>query len=165
MFHEDILLIYYRKYFKTSFWLVICIAKNFIWTTLKAIFSIFRFFCTLRFHIFKYCPIITNHTSTESLFIQLSDDLWISILKNWHIRLVLCFRDTNVIYSCECSAPVFSVTWSFRNHFNMLICCSRNIYNMLKMFNVFVEAVIHFLYYLINIKFQRTAFIWNRIFW
>ncbi len=35
------------------------------------IFSIFRFFCTLRFQIFKYCPIITNHTSMERLFIQL----------------------------------------------------------------------------------------------
>ncbi len=29
---------------KLHFWLVICIAKNFIWTTLKVIFSIFRFF-------------------------------------------------------------------------------------------------------------------------
>ncbi len=29
---------------KLNFWLVICIAKNFIWTTLKVIFSIFRFF-------------------------------------------------------------------------------------------------------------------------
>ncbi len=38
---------------KLNFWLVICIAKNFIWTTLKVIFSIFRFFCTLRFQIFK----------------------------------------------------------------------------------------------------------------
>ncbi len=47
---------------KLNFWLVICIAKNFIWTTLKVIFSIFRFFC----QIFKYCPIITNHTSMES---------------------------------------------------------------------------------------------------
>ncbi len=45
---------------KRHFWSVICIAKNFIWTTLKAIFSIFRFFCTLRFQIYKYCPIITN---------------------------------------------------------------------------------------------------------
>ncbi len=55
---------------KLNFWLVICIAKNFIWTTLKMIFSIFRFFCTLRFQIYKYCPIITNHTSMESyLFI------------------------------------------------------------------------------------------------
>ncbi len=43
------------------------------------IFSIFRFFCTLRFQIFKYCPIITNHTSMEILFIQLSDDVYISI--------------------------------------------------------------------------------------
>ncbi len=41
-------------------------AKNFIWTTLKVIFSIFRFFCTLRFQIFKYYPIITNHTSMQS---------------------------------------------------------------------------------------------------
>ncbi len=51
---------------KLNFWLVICIAKNFIWTTLKMIFSIFRFFCTLRFQIYKYCPIITNHTPMES---------------------------------------------------------------------------------------------------
>ncbi len=36
------------------FLLVICIAKNFVWTTLKAIFSIFWYFCTLRFQIFKY---------------------------------------------------------------------------------------------------------------
>ncbi len=55
---------------KLNFWLVICIAKNFIWTTLKVIFSIFRFFCTLRFQISKYCPIITNHTSMESSFIS-----------------------------------------------------------------------------------------------
>jgi len=48
---------------KLNFWLVICIAKNFIWTTLKMIFSIFRYFCTLRFQIYKYCP---NHTSMES---------------------------------------------------------------------------------------------------
>uniref|UniRef100_A0A671L906 Thymidine kinase n=1 Tax=Sinocyclocheilus anshuiensis TaxID=1608454 RepID=A0A671L906_9TELE len=41
---------------------------NFIWTTL----NVLDFFCTLRFQIFKYCPILTNHTSMESLFIQLS---------------------------------------------------------------------------------------------
>ncbi len=63
MLHEDIL---YISYHKLNYWLVICIAKNFIWTTLKVIFSIFWFFCTLRFQIFKYCPIITNHTSMES---------------------------------------------------------------------------------------------------
>ncbi len=50
---------------KLNYWLLICIAKNFIWTTLKMIFSIFRFFCSLRFQIFKYCP---NHTSIESWF-------------------------------------------------------------------------------------------------
>ncbi len=35
------------------FCLAICIAKNLIWTTLKAIFSIFRFFCALRFQILE----------------------------------------------------------------------------------------------------------------
>ncbi len=35
---------------KRNLCLVICIAKHFIWTTLKAIFSIFRFICT-----FKLC--------------------------------------------------------------------------------------------------------------
>ncbi len=39
-----------RKYIKTLF---LISNKNFIWTTLKVIFSIFRFFCTLRFQIFK----------------------------------------------------------------------------------------------------------------
>ncbi len=56
-------------------WLVICIDKDFIWTTLKAIFSIFRFFVPSdsRFSnsciSAKYCPILTNHTSMEILFI------------------------------------------------------------------------------------------------
>ncbi len=38
MLHEDIMYISYRKYIKIFFLLVICIAKNFIWTTLKMIF-------------------------------------------------------------------------------------------------------------------------------
>ncbi len=33
-----------------NFWLVIWIAKDFIWKALKPIFSIFRFFCTLRLY-------------------------------------------------------------------------------------------------------------------
>ncbi len=61
---------------KLIFLLLICNAKNFIWTTLKMIFLIFRFFCTLRFQIFKYCPIITNHTSMERLFIQIDPYGW-----------------------------------------------------------------------------------------
>ncbi len=54
MFHEDILYIPYSKHlykkiilyntninFEKCFLLVICIAEDFIWTTLKAMFSIF----------------------------------------------------------------------------------------------------------------------------
>ncbi len=44
--------------------------------------------------------------------------------------------------------PVFGVTWSFRNNYDMLICCSRNIniqeaLSMLKTgvrFHIFVET-------------------------
>ncbi len=42
MFHEDILSILYHKYINKYIWLVICIAKDLIWTTLKAIVSIFK---------------------------------------------------------------------------------------------------------------------------
>ncbi len=45
------LYISYYTYIKKFFLLVICIAENLIWTTLKAI-SYFDFF-TLRFQIFK----------------------------------------------------------------------------------------------------------------
>ncbi len=80
MFHEDILVhICTVNILKLNFWLVICIAKNFIWTTLKAILSIFRFFLHPQIPDFQivvsYCSQIlsyTNHTSMESFFIQLS---------------------------------------------------------------------------------------------
>ncbi len=44
------------KYFFAPLYIVNFLPKiyqNLIWTTLKAIFSIFQFFCTLRFQIFK----------------------------------------------------------------------------------------------------------------
>ncbi len=63
MFHEGILYISYRKYI--NFWFVICIAKNFIWTTLNIYIIIFSNSCISA----KYCPVLTNHTSMESLFI------------------------------------------------------------------------------------------------
>ncbi len=73
MFHEDFV-IFYCKYI---FGLVICIAKN-ILITLKAIFSIFRLFLHPQIpdiQIVVYRPILTNHISMESLFVQLSDDV------------------------------------------------------------------------------------------
>ncbi len=66
----------YCKYIKT-FWLVICIAKDYIWTTLKEIFLNILTFLEPSDSRFsnscisaKYCPILTNHTSMESLVIQ-----------------------------------------------------------------------------------------------
>ncbi len=83
---------------KPNFWLVICIAKNFIWTTLKAIFLIF--FRTLRLQIDfqivsisdKYCPILTNHRSMESLlYIYILWPLWLVL---WS-RVTLCVNTSN----------------------------------------------------------------------
>lgn len=73
MFHKHIMYIFYCKnisntfdrrknvaYYMKYIWyiiilLLICIAKNLIGTTLKSIFSIFRFFVwTLKLQIFKY---------------------------------------------------------------------------------------------------------------
>ncbi len=49
---------------------LICIAKNFIWTTLKAIFSIFRFFCTDQIPdgIFKFVSQPNIVLSEQTLF-------------------------------------------------------------------------------------------------
>ncbi len=66
---------------KRNFWFAICIVKDFTWTTLKAIFSILWFFwfahSDSRFSnsciSSKYCSILTNPTSMESLFIQCLD--------------------------------------------------------------------------------------------
>ncbi len=91
---------------KLNFWLVICIAKNFIWTTLKMIFSIFRFFCTLRFQIYKYCPIITNHTSMERWFIQLQ------MFKKWLLWLVLWSMVTFVYESEWSRTSLFGCVYS-----------------------------------------------------
>ncbi len=58
---------------KCIFLLVICIAVNFIWTTLKANISIFLHPQILDFQIVVSRPNIV-HTSMERLFIQLSGD-------------------------------------------------------------------------------------------
>ncbi len=80
---------------KLNFWLVICIAKNFIWTTLKMIFSIFRFFLLPQIpdlQIFASQPNVVNK-SIESIFIQLS---YTSQKKKMTLWLVLWSRVTNV---------------------------------------------------------------------
>ncbi len=76
---------------KLNIWLVICIAENFIWTTLKMIFSIFRFFAPS-----KYCP---NHTSMESYLFSWCINLNLTKL-TLKTGFVLLFE---VVY-CVCSA-------------------------------------------------------------
>ncbi len=105
---------------KLNFWLVICIAKNFIWITLKVIFSIFRFFCSLRFQIFKYCPIITNHTSMESYQMMHKSQFWKIVPYDWFCgpgsHIYMYCRNTHiplniiavVYFSCKCNITSFS---------------------------------------------------------
>ncbi len=107
---------------KLNFWLVICIAKNFIWTTLKLIFSIYIFFFAPLDSRFsnscisaKYCPILTNHTSIESLFIQLPDDVYIypydwfcgpgSHILCWKVAIVETIETLIELEQCSLISP------------------------------------------------------------
>ncbi len=50
------------------------------------------------------------------------------LIKNT-VKTVILWNIIPMIKSCIFSiiTRVFSVTWSFRNHYNMMMCCSRNI--------------------------------------
>ncbi len=85
--------------------------------------------------------------------------LHITILKNIFylniFKIVIYSRDVKLNFQHHYFC-VFSVTCSFRNQSNMMICCSRNIsyyYQWLCCFHIFFK-----------IKFKRAAFIWNIIF-
>ncbi len=77
---------------KFIFGLVICVAKDLIWTTLKAIFSIFRFFAPSdsRFSnsciSAKYCPILRNGKLIYSAFRWcINWPLWLALWSRGHI--------------------------------------------------------------------------------
>ncbi len=66
--------------------------------------------------------------------------------------------------------PVLSVTWSFRNHCNMLICCSQNFFyyawrKKILLCNIFVQ--IHFSGFFDQYKVQKNSiyFLINVHFW
>ncbi len=108
---------------KLNFWLVICIAKNFIWTTLKMIFSIFRFFCTLRFQIFKYCPIITNHNK------------WKYYLFSFQMTYKSKIPKMDP-YDWFCCPGSHSVGFTHKELFNTHINCYIKLYNTIQKFEV-----------------------------
>ncbi len=133
---------------KLHFLLVICIAKNFIWTNFILFSQYFDFFAPSdsRFSnsciSAKYCPILTNHTSMGSLFIQLSDDVQILISKNWHLRLVLWSR---VTYADLQLKKHYYQCWE-------QLCC----------FIFFCGNLNFHQDSWMNRKFKWTAFIWNK---
>ncbi len=110
MFHEDIL---YRQYIKTSFLISNMHCQELYLGNFKSNLDFFapsdsRFSnsCISA----KYCP-ITKHTSMESLFIQLSDEVYISNSKNWHLRLIL-------LSGSHCIIHIYYLekTWKHKNH-------------------------------------------------
>ncbi len=111
--------------------------------------------CSPRLHLFKECSKSSNillqiHTNiiTKNLILLQFKELF-SIWICFKIEFIHVIK--NRIFSVITS--VFSVTWSFRNHSNMLIYCSRNIsdyyqcWKQFLLFNICVETVIHYNYY------------------
>ncbi len=106
--------------------------------------------------------------------------IWLKYSKICNIVILLEIKITvfyfniqlNTIYSCDQSwifsiiTPVFSVTWSFRNH-NMLICCSRNISDYYQCWKQLLLNIFWKLWYIFSLllwkKIKRTAFTWNII--
>ncbi len=86
---------------KLNFWLVICIAKNFIWTNLKVIFSIFGFFL---------------HPQIPDFQIVVSQPNIVLLYKYCHICsavrwLVLWFRVTFIIFVSVKQLRCVMVLW------------------------------------------------------
>ncbi len=126
---------------KPNFWLVICIAKSFIWTTLKMIFSIFRFFCSLRFQIFKLLyfsqrlsdpnkPNINRkliysafrlciHLNVEKLTLKTGFVVQGHILGYYYFIFIIYKCNQNITWTCSwClwKQQILYANWVFRNH-------------------------------------------------
>ncbi len=119
----------------------------------------------LNFHdIFKYLIIcyipfkglLTRLHSFDKNKIKSNIAKYYYNLKQCFSILILYFK----MWFIHVNFPVFSVTWSFRNHSNMLILCSRNVYYYHSWKQL---CCLMFLWqkYLINRKFKRTALIRN----
>ncbi len=73
---------------------------------------------------------------------------FISVMQSWIFSIII---------------PVFSVTWSFRNHSNMLICCSRHNSSYQYWKQLCCKILLWkpwYIFSLMNRKLKRTQFIW-----
>ncbi len=100
----------------------------------------------------------------ESLLLTKPAFIWSKAQQNVKCDFfILLFKITNAIYSCDFKVDFFSiinpVTWSFRNHSNIRICCQKKTYDYYYVENSWGDF---FQIYLMNRKFIITTFIWNR---
>ncbi len=146
---------------------------NYAWPFLSHIFkciillkkmvskNIFYWFCKHRMMFTKAAFIWFRNTIKQ---------LYCEMLLQFKITVSIYFKMSfiSVTQSCIFSiiTPVFSVTWSVRNHSNMTICCSRNIsyYQCWKHVCCLICLVENVIFFpLMHWKF-KSAFILNRFF-
>ncbi len=119
------------KILKLNFWFVICIANNFIWTTLRQFSQYLDVFAPSdsRFSnsciSAKYCPIITNHTSMERLY---SAFRWcinlnfakLTLMTGFVVQGHICSIFSFSLFSSNCPFQwIVSKLW-FKNSFTSL---------------------------------------------
>ncbi len=108
------------------------------------IFSIFRFFCTLRFQIYKYCPIITNHTSMEILFIAFRCCInlnfeKLTLMTGFVLQGHICKKYYLYIYVCIC---IIYILYSFSILSVFFLFIIYNIYLLKKTFYMYYFRLI-----------------------
>ncbi len=105
---------------KLNFWLVICIANNLIWTTLKVIFLIFWFFLHPQIPDFSQILSYPNKPYINGKFIYSAFKLCINL--NFKKKLV------QALISTKCEYAVFNNYSSFTNVTFITYLLSQSVY-------------------------------------
>ncbi len=153
---------YYCLYCKLIIWKKKLTDENWFWLYLLVRFVKINENLNEKFHwlSLQYSSVLQS-LFTEAAFINQKYCENSEILLQFKITVFHLNIFWILIYSCDQSwifsiiTPVFSVTWSFRNHSNMLIFCSRNIINN-------IERSPSALYFVLAVMFQHPC--WKKIY-
>ncbi len=122
-------------------------------------------------------PCTTSRSKTKTRTKTVWPSLRYTLITIWFLDCIYVIKNTvkiKIIYFCDAQL-YFQHHYSslqchmiFRNHNNMLICCSRNIYDYYQCWKqlcctIFLWKLMHFIFQdsQMNRKFKRTAFICN----
>ncbi len=95
---------------------------------------LFKCLGSVRFFLFNFFMFLKSLSCSPRLHLFDQKYKNNNIVKFYYISILLLYYNIITVYILKCDFlwwqssqyAVFSVTWSFRNHSNMLICCSRN---------------------------------------